>query len=192
MKNSKEKQDMLRSFKGLILDADGVWFSGHESCLVLPTGEIVVMKKRHLHDGQGLSFLRALGIKIVFASGEGEPLQSIVKKLNTLPSVMSGDWAPVELFTGELKKGGKVASLERWIKEKGILWEECVYIGDDRTDLEAMQLAGLKVAPQNARRVIKKIADINLEYSGGDGALREFAEMTLDARGIDEATLSAA
>lgn len=184
--------DTLKTFKGLILDADGVWFSGHEYRMTLPSGEVVLTKKRHFHDGQGLSFLRSLGIKVVFATGEGEPLESIVKKINELPSVASGEWAPVDLFTGELKKGGKVASLEAWLEKQGLTWDECVYIGDDRTDLEAMQKAGLKVAPANARRVITRIADITLKTEGGEGAVREFAEMVLDARGIDEATLSAA
>lgn len=184
--------DRLRSFKGLILDADGVWFSGHEYRTVLPNGEVTIMKKRHFHDAQGLSFLRALGIKVVFATGEGEPLQSIVEKINTLPSALSGGWAPVDLFMGELKKGGKVASLEAWMQKQSLSWEQCAYIGDDRTDLEAMQKAGLKVAPANAQRLIKKIADINLQRAGGEGAVREFAEMVLDARGIDEATLPAA
>lgn len=188
----EEKIAKLKSFKGLILDADGVWFTGHEYRMTLPSGEVAIMKKRHFHDGQGLSFLRALGIKVVFATGEGEPLQSIVEKINELPSVQSGEWAPVDLFMGELKKGGKTASLEAWMQKYGLSWEQCAYIGDDRTDLEAMQKAGLKVAPANARRLIKKIADITLQTAGGEGAIREFAEMVLDARSIDEATLPSA
>lgn len=184
--------EQLRSFKGLMLDADGVWFTGHEYRMTLPDGQVVLMKKRHFSDGQGLSFLRALGIKVVFATGEGEPLQSIVKKINELPSVESGEWAPVDLFTGELKKGGKVTSLEAWLTKHGLTWKECVYVGDDRTDLEAMQKAGLKVAPANARRVIARIADLVLKSEGGEGAVREFAEMVLDARGINEASLPSA
>lgn len=174
-----------------MLDGDGVWFSGHEYRGML-NGEVVVMKKRHFHDGQGLSFLRAIGLTVVFATGEGEPLQSIVQKINELPSVTSGEWAPVELFTGELKKGGKVASLEAWMEKHGLSWEECAYIGDDRTDFEAMQKVGLKVAPSNARRFIKNIADIVLTSAGGEGAVREFAELVLDARGIGESALPTA
>ena len=185
-------QGKLRSFKGLILDADGVWFTGHEHRIALPSGEVAILKTRHHQDGQGLSFLRALGIKVVFATGEGQPLDSIVEKLNSLPSVQSGAWASVGLFTGELKKGGKTASVEAWLSKERLSWDECVYIGDDRTDLEAMQKAGLKVAPADARRVITKIADIVLASKGGEGCVREFAEMVLDARGIDEATLPAA
>lgn len=188
--------EKLKTFKGLILDADGVWFTGHEERAVMPGGGVVIIKKRHFHDGQGLSFIRALGIKVVFATGEGEPLSSIVDKINKLPSVASGEWAPVSLFTGELKRGGKVASLEAWMQREGLSWSDCVYIGDDRTDLEAMltvkEYGGMAIAPANARRVITKIADLVLKEKGGEGAIREFAEMVLDARGINEATLPAA
>ncbi len=186
-----ETQKTLQSFKGLILDADGVWFTGHEYRAVI-NGSVLLMKKRDFHDGQGLSFLRALGIKIVFATGDGEPLQSTVQKINELPSVKSGEWAQVDFFVGELSRGGKVASLEAWLTKYSLSWSDCAYIGDDRTDLEAMQLAGLKVAPANATRLIKKMTDINLSVAGGDGAIREFAEMVLDARGIDEASLPVA
>ncbi len=184
--------ELLKTFKGLMLDADGVWFTGEEHRYVLPDGSVVIGKTRHFHDAQGLSFLRALGLRIVFATGEGQPLNSIVEKINDIPSARSGDWHPVEIFTGEIKKGGKVASLEAWLAKYGLTWEECVYIGDDRTDLEAMKKAGLKVVPGNARRVVTQMADIVLSAAGGEGAVREFAEMVLDARGIDEATLPTA
>ena len=191
MKNSSFTTK-LKSFRGLILDVDGVWFDGRESRLVMPDGKVVIIKTRDLRDGQGLSFIRALGIKVVFATGEGEPLPSIIQKINEIPSAKSGTWAPVEYFTGELKKGGKVASLEAWLAKHGLMWNECAYIGDDRTDLEAMRLAALKVAPGDAQRIIVKIADIVLKKNGGTGAVREFAEMVLDARGVDETTLPAA
>lgn len=162
----------------------------------MPDGSVAIIKKRHVHDGQGISFLRALGIRIIFASGEGEPLSSIVEKVNTLPSVVSGAWAPVALFSGDLQKANPVASLEAWLAREGLSWADCAYIGDDRTDLDAMCAikagGGLAVTPANARRVVTKIADVVLREKGGEGAIREFAEMVLDARGVDEATLSAA
>jgi YrbI family 3-deoxy-D-manno-octulosonate 8-phosphate phosphatase len=187
-----DAQHRLKIFRGLMLDADGVLFTGTETRFLLPGGNLAVGKVRSLSDGQGLSFLRALGIEIVFASGEGQPLQSIVEKLNALPSVVSGLWPPIECITNELNAGGKVASLEAWLHKRGFAWNDCAYIGDDRSDLEAMRLAGLAIAPSNAQRLIKKIAHMTLSRNGGDGAVREFAEMVLDARGIDEGTLPAA
>ena len=183
---------ILKTFRGLILDGDGVLFNGEETRFVLPDGHVVMGKTRHHVDGQGISFLRALGIRIVFATGEGQPLDSIVEKLNGLPSARSGEWAPIELFTGELQKGGKIASIETWMQKYGLTWDECAYIGDDRNDLEAMRRVGLAAAPADAQRLIRKIAHVVLKRDGGRGAVREFAEMVLDARGVDESTLPVA
>lgn len=189
----KEKiHNKLKTFKGLILDGDGVWFTGEEYRAVLPDGGVIVMKPRHHHDGQGVSFMRAIGIKILFATAEGEPMGSIVEKLNGLPSVKSGDWKPLKVLLNLKAKGAKIGAIEGWLTEEGLTWEECTYIGDDRSDLECMQKAGLTVTPQNGQRLIKKIAHLTLTKFGGAGAIREFSEMVLDARNIDESTLPTA
>jgi len=185
-------QDKLRSLKGLILDGDGVWFTGEEYRAVMPDGKTVVMKSRHHHDGQGLSFLRAIGLKVLFATAEGQPMGSVVEKLNNLPSVTSGKWEKLSVLMDLKEQGTKVDAIERWLSEQGLTWNECAYIGDDRTDLESMQKAGLAVTPGNGQRLIKTIAQVILTKEGGRGAVREFAEMVLDARNIDEKTLPAA
>ncbi len=65
-------------------------------------------------------------------------------------------------------------------------------MGDDINDFESMQAinsaGGITIAPQNATRRIKGIAQTTTTKSGGNGAIREFAEMILDARGQDEST----
>jgi YrbI family 3-deoxy-D-manno-octulosonate 8-phosphate phosphatase len=187
----------LKRFKVLILDGDGVWFTGEEHWIALPSERIaerksVIAKTRHHHDGQGLTFLRAIGIRILFATSEGEPMASIVNKLNGLPSVKAGTFPKVDLLSGLQKFGTKVHSIEEWLKKEGFEWSDCAYIGDDRTDLEAMQKVLLAVTPANGQRLIKKFADLVLSKDGGRGAIREFAEMVLDERGIDEATLPSA
>jgi 3-deoxy-D-manno-octulosonate 8-phosphate phosphatase KdsC-like HAD superfamily phosphatase len=190
--NQEQIEEKLKTIKGLILDGDGVFFTGQEMRSVMPDGSVMISKERSLRDGQGLSFMRGIGLRIVFATGEGEPLSNIVEKLNNLPSVTSGAWQPITCLTGLYKKAGKVESLEAWLVDVGLTWEDCAYIGDDRTDFEAMKFAGLKVVPLNAHRVVSNIADLQLKAGGGNGAIREFAEMVLDARGIDEATLPSA
>lgn len=200
----------LRECRAVILDADGVWFDGKET----RDAEGRVSKTRDYRDGQGLSFLRALGIPVMFATGEGEPLNSIVAKLNELPSCKSGKWALVGIATQQ--KGGKVAACEAWLREQllpvpedpasgvsndtqwsqSLSWRDAVYIGDDRTDLEAMRACkaggGIVVVPSDAQRCARKLADIVLTKPGGGGAVREFAEMVCDARGVDEEGLATA
>ncbi len=181
--------DILKSFKVLVLDADGVLFSGHEHISIEKDGVTVVFKTRSLIDGQGISFLRAIGIKILFASGEGGPLMSVVKKLNNLPSVLSGEWKPVSCIQNISDRAGKVPAISAWLEENRYDWNDTVYIGDDMTDFLSMQKSVLKIAPFNATRKIKDLADIVLQKEGGNGAIREFAELVLDTRGVDETSL---
>jgi 3-deoxy-D-manno-octulosonate 8-phosphate phosphatase KdsC-like HAD superfamily phosphatase len=111
---------------------------------------------------------------------------SVVSKLNALPSVKDGSWEPLDALLNLQKKGTKVESVEAWILSKNLTWQDCVYMGDDRTDWECMQLAGLTVAPGNALPYIKDSADIVVEKAGGAGAIREFTDMVLRARGRNE------
>ncbi len=190
--NQNHILEKLRTIKAVILDGDGVWFSGEEYRAVLPDGQAIVMKVRHHHDGQGLSFMRAMGLEILFATAEGQPMGSVVEKLNNLPSVKNGAWKKLSGLMDLKEHGTKVSSVESWMDAHGLTWEDCAYIGDDRTDLECMQKAGLTATPANGQRFIKKIAHIILSKDGGKGAVREFAEMILDARGIDETSFPAA
>ena len=179
----------LQSFQGLVLDADGVFFDGKETRSVTLGNVRAISKTRDYRDGQGISFLRALGIRILFATGEDEPLRSIVDKMNALPSCESGAWAPVECMTG--LKSGKAAAVLAWGWAPAF---PIVYMGDDRADCEAMRMTAsngsLVVIPADAQRCVRKYAGLTLSKRGGAGAIREFAEMVCDARGIDEETLA--
>lgn len=189
-------QEKLKTFKVLLLDADGVFFDGYESRTVLSDGSVTINKRRHYHDGQGISFLRHLGIRIKFVSGEGDPLMGIVEKLNSLPSAVNGIWLPIEVSSGQIGQGSKLSTIETWLAENNFHWSDCVYIGDDVNDYESMKKisisGGLAIAPANATRKIKEVADIVLTREGGHGAIREFAEMVLDARGLDEGSIPVA
>lgn len=190
--DKKKIEEKLRSFKALILDVDGVFFTGEEFCGVLPDNNVIIMKSRHHHDGQGLTFLRLIGVKVLFATAEGGSIINIVEKLNNLPGVANGSLSTITALTNLQKYKSKVESIELWLSRQMLTWEDCVYIGDDRTDFECMKKAGLAVTPGNGQRLIKKISHLILIKDGGRGAIREFAEIVLDARDIDESTLPSA
>lgn len=182
----------LRNFRALVLDADGVWWDGRET----RSRDGTVSKTRDMRDGQGLSFMRALGVRVLFATAEESgPLASIVEKLNALPSVGSGEWWPVDTLGG--LSGGKVETIDQWLGMYGrsrhelspLAWSDVLYVGDDRTDLEAMRHAGLSVVPSDAQRCARKIAGLVMKKSGGGGAIRDLAELVLDLRGVDESEL---
>lgn len=189
MNNLKEK---LKNLKIIFLDADGVLFDGQE-IRSITDGKVTISKSRSYPDGQGLSFIRELGIKILFVSGEGEPLGSFVEKMNSLPSAKEGKWLPIEILTKKIAKGAKIEALKEWSTQNNFSFENSAYIGDDLNDRGPMQEikkhGGIIVCPANALRTVTDLADITTKKSGGNGAIREFAEMILDAKGIDEKNL---
>jgi len=179
--------EMARKIKAVVLDADGVFFTGR--VFVDPKRGEVLKERSHI-DGQGISLLRAANIRIAFVSG-GTPgfVEMIGDKLNALPSVKEGKWPPVEIFSGPQGKA-KVESVDQWLKKVDLSWPECAYMGDDLSDYQILQKVGLAAAPQQAEDVIKKIVHYIAPRRGGDGAIRDLANLILDAQGIDVMKLS--
>ena len=65
----------------------------------------------------------------------------------------------------------------------GIAPSEAAFIGDDFPDIAVLRLVGLPVAVGNAVPEVKAACKLQLTRNGGRGAVREFAEMLLTARG---------
>jgi 3-deoxy-D-manno-octulosonate 8-phosphate phosphatase (KDO 8-P phosphatase) len=60
---------------------------------------------------------------------------------------------------------------------------EIAYVGDDLTDVVVMRRVGLGIATANARPEVKHVAHYTTAASGGAGAIREVAELLLQAQG---------
>lgn len=65
----------------------------------------------------------------------------------------------------------------------GVAAEEAAFVGDDIPDLPILHLVGLPVAVGNAVPEVRAVCKVHLERTGGWGAVREFAELLLKARG---------
>ena len=57
-------------------------------------------------------------------------------------------------------------------------------MGDDHTDLGALQLVGLPMAPNNAVLEVKSLAKFISNANGGHGAVREAVEYILKNQGL--------
>ena len=77
----------------------------------------------------------------------------------------------------------KIPVLEEIAAASGIAPEEMAYMGDDLTDLVVMRRVGLALAPANAREEVKRTAHYVTAARGGSGAVREVAEILLEAQG---------
>ncbi|MDR1881449.1 MAG: haloacid dehalogenase [Prevotella sp.] len=119
-------------------------------------------------DGIGIELLHKEHIRMLIISSEDNPVVSArAAKLNL----------PVFQVCNN-----KSVFLENYLKKENVNPEYTAYVGNDINDIEAMQLFRCKVCPTDSHPYISAIANIKLNASGGNGAVREFCEMIISAR----------
>jgi 3-deoxy-D-manno-octulosonate 8-phosphate phosphatase (KDO 8-P phosphatase) len=77
----------------------------------------------------------------------------------------------------------KLPAFEDILSRAGITAAEAAFVGDDLPDLVLLERAGLAVAVANATPEVKRQAHYVTRASGGQGAVREVAELILRAQG---------
>jgi 3-deoxy-D-manno-octulosonate 8-phosphate phosphatase (KDO 8-P phosphatase) len=123
-----------------------------------------------------MEFLRIAGIRLAIVTGRvSESVRHRAKELG-IEDVAQDPQAM------------KLAGLTRILDQRKIDWADVAFVGDDFPDTPIMRKVGLPVAVGNAVPEVRQIAKVQLERAGGRGAVREFAEMLLKARGEWERT----
>jgi len=150
-----------------IFDVDGVMTDG--TLWFGPRGE--VMKAFNILDGHGLKLLQKAGIDTAFLSGRKSAAVAHRARELAIAHVIQG--------TGD----DKVPQFERLLSKAGVTAEECSFMGDDIQDLAVMKRCGLRVAVANAVGAVKDAAHYVTKAHGGRGAVREFCDLVLRARG---------
>ena len=80
-----------------------------------------------------------------------------------------------------LKDVGKLNFVTEICKKEGVELNEVSYIGDDINCKELLESVGLAACPSNSLKHIKSIPGIiKLDKSGGNGAVREFADFIIE------------
>jgi 3-deoxy-D-manno-octulosonate 8-phosphate phosphatase (KDO 8-P phosphatase) len=77
----------------------------------------------------------------------------------------------------------KLPALIAILSRLAIAPEEAAFLGDDFPDMGILRVVGLPVAVANAVPEVRAACQVQLTRSGGRGAVREFAELLLRARG---------
>lgn len=190
-KKQFELSDIAKKIKVFFCDSDGVMFPNN-----VLMGAPFRAKYRSYYDGQGISLLRAIGIRVVFITNEkgdsADAIRDTVAKFNSLPSSKpqkSDGWEQVVLYEG---KGGvkKLDTAKEYLDSANLSFDESAYMGDDLVDAPLLKKVALSAAPAQAEKTIKNMVLFVAEREGGKGAIRDFANMIIQARGIDPFTLS--
>jgi 3-deoxy-D-manno-octulosonate 8-phosphate phosphatase (KDO 8-P phosphatase) len=85
----------------------------------------------------------------------------------------------------------KASALRAMLARRGIGAHQVAFVGDDLPDLGALRMVGLPVAVGNAVPEVRAASRVRLTREGGRGAVREFAERLLSARGEWDARVEA-
>ena len=165
-----ELQARAARVKLLLMDVDGVLTDGRLINVPGPDGAMAETKAFDSQDGIALQWLSWHGIKTGVISGRVSPATTERARQVNMTYV----------YQGHIEK---VPILEEIRKAAGIAPEEIAYAGDDLTDVVVMRRVGLAIAPANAREEVKRAAHYVTAASGGRGAIREVAEMLLQAQG---------
>jgi 3-deoxy-D-manno-octulosonate 8-phosphate phosphatase (KDO 8-P phosphatase) len=157
--------DRLARIDALVMDVDGVLTDGTFTWSA--AGE--ESKSFSFEDVMGLARAGRAGIELGLISGED--------------SVLVDRYA-AKLGIRHVAKGckDKGTALRAFSAATGIPLERTAYIGDDVNDLGALALAGVAIAPANARDEVKAVVSIVLDRNGGRGAVRQLVELLLAAR----------
>lgn len=157
----------------LALDVDGTLTDG--TIFIGPAGE--AMKGFSVHDGFGLTLLREAGIHLAIVTGRGSP-------------IVEARAAELRIDVVMQRVGDKAAALAELARRFDCPPRAIAFMGDDWPDLPAFAVAGLAAAPVGASREVLRQAHWVSTRPAGHGAVREFAEWLLEARGQLDTLLS--
>ena len=152
------------------LDVDGVMTDGG-IYLGDVAGSPLEFKRYDIQDGLGVFLLRQSGLLVAIVTGRvSRSVELRAQELNADDLYQDG-------------QARKLPGLLRILERRGVSLAETAFVGDDYPDLAIMRAVGLPVAVANAVPAIKQVAALQLQRSGGKGAVREFAEVLLRSRG---------
>ena len=143
---------LFTDFDGCLTD-DRVWLN--------QDGEEFVAANRK--DGLAVKRLKDLGIHVVITSTETNKVV-----------LARGTKMGVEVLPG---LADKAESIDQYLKQKNLSWNDVWYIGNDVNDLGAIGKAKLSICPADAVKKVRKAVDLILETNGGYGVLSEIVTL---------------
>jgi 3-deoxy-D-manno-octulosonate 8-phosphate phosphatase (KDO 8-P phosphatase) len=162
--------DLARRIRLVGLDVDGVLTDGG-IYLGDSGGRTLEFKRYDIQDGLGIHFLQAAGLHVAIVTG----------RVSESVRLRAAELRVDDVAQDALAR--KLPALLNILERRGVSLDEVAFIGDDYPDMGIMRVVGLPVAVGNAVPEIRALSAVRLHRSGGRGAVREFAELLLKARG---------
>lgn len=157
--------ERARRIRLVLLDVDGV----------LTDGKIVVhadgteSKTFDIRDGTGIVLAQKAGVRVGLLSARH--------------SAATTERAS-QLRIAIVRQGAldKLATYQELLAELGFVDAEVAFMGDDLLDLPVLGRVGLAAAPADAVPEVRAVAHWISQARGGDGAVRDLAEVVLKAQ----------
>lgn len=151
-------------------DVDGVLTEG--GIFLGAAGDARVEFKRYdIQDGLGIHLLKSAGVRVAIITGrESDSVRLRAAELGVEDCIQD-------------REARKLPAFLRLLERHGLAADEAAFVGDDLPDLGILRMVGLPVAVGDAVAEVKDACQVVLERPGGRGAVREFVELLLRARG---------
>lgn len=160
-------QHRASKIRCLFLDIDGVM----TDCRLYLGPDGLELKSVHVRDGLGIKLLLRQGIEVAAISGR--PSEAMRQRLVYL------GLRHIHLDTED-----KLPAYLQVRDALGLSDEACAHIGDDIPDLPLLTRVGLAMTVADAHPKAVAAAHWVSRFPGGQGAIREAADLILDARGL--------
>ena len=151
----------LKNIELIAYDFDGVMTDN--SVYVDENGKEMVKVSRS--DGLAIALIKNCGInQIILSSEKNFVVQKRAKKLG------------IKCINGV---ENKAEVLKKYLEKSNVELNNVVFVGNDVNDLDVMKIVGLSIAPSDAHKNIKNVANYITKCEGGKGVVREIYDMII-------------
>lgn len=169
---TKEQVKKASAIKAIFFDTDGVLTDG--KITYDDTGREI--KSFNVKDGYIISHLKKAGIVVGIITGRDS------KTVSHRAAELKLDFCHQGIVD-------KYSVFEKLLEFHKLKRKQVAYIGDDINDLTTLAACGLSACPADALGYVKAKVDVVTQTKGGQGVLREVADLVLSARGEMEKIL---
>jgi YrbI family 3-deoxy-D-manno-octulosonate 8-phosphate phosphatase len=156
---------ILRRIKLFATDVDGVLTDA--GMYYAESGD--EWKKFNTRDGMGIKLLQKAGLITAVVTQEHTKLVARRAEKLAIPEVHQGAYE-------------KLAVLREMAGRHAVTLDQVAYIGDDVNDLDALKAVGFSAAPADAIPSVRSVVTYVCKKKGGEGAVREAADLILAAQ----------